>query len=293
MAVRPAAPWRSSLGPGLAICLLLVACRHTTDTPRWVRHFDYAPGSLHRIEIGDFGYPFVPVGFGRDTLWLPFDTGNMVGLTLESSKFAGLDLPCTDRRNLRDSAGRLTSSSCVAHGVEATVFGVKRDTLSIFEFQHESLPGLVGPAQLPGTRFTIDYAAGVLAADSGADVDTVTGFVAIPLVRSPRLPRLILVPGRVRGHDVLIEVDTGKSRTTIDRRLVGRLGLEAGPDGVSIGTVQLGPLTWTVDAARVVDTSGTSDGLPMPISIGLGSDLLAEFVFTVDYSNNRFWIPGS
>lgn len=270
--------------------LLLASCQHAPEGPGWLARFGYAPESLHHVEIGDFGFPFVPLGIGFDTLWLPFDTGNMVGLTLESSTFQGLGLPCSDRRNLRDSGGRLTSSSCVAHGVRATVFGVEYDSISVFEFNHESLPGLVGPGAIPGNRFTLDYDARILAIDAGADLDSVPGFVSIPLVRSARLPLLILVIGRVQGRRVLIEIDTGKSRTTVDRGLVELLALNATSDGVRVGTIELGPRTWLVEAARVVDTSGISKGLPMPISLGIGSDLLDDFVFTVDYSTGRLWI---
>ena len=274
--------------------LLLGACQGVPEGPEWLPLFDYSVESLRDIEIGDFGYPFVPVDFGRDTLWLPFDTGNMVGLTVEARVFRSLGLPCHERRNRRDSGGQLISSSCVANGVEATVFGVLHDSVTVFEFDHESLPGLVGPGTIPGDRFTLDYGARLLAIDGGSGPDTVPGFVSVPLVRSPRLPRLVLVGGRVQGHDVLVEIDTGKSRSTIDRALVSLLALAETSAGVRVGKVELGPRSWTVEAARVVDTSGISEGLPVPISFGIGSDLLAGFVFTVDYGTSRLWIevPG-
>lgn len=89
---------------------------------------------------------------------------------------------------------------------------------------------------------------------------------------------------------MLIEIDTGKSRTTINRSVVEDLGLEETPAGAVVGKIQLGPRTFTVSSAKVVDTSGISRGLPMPISFGLGSDILSEFVFTVDYDLGRLWI---
>ncbi len=274
----------------LTLSFMIAACQHSPKAPAWMTSFAYAPEALHRIEIRAFGFPFVPVQIGADTLWLPFDTGNMVGLTLESKTFQGLGLPCSGRRNLRDSGGRLTSSSCVAQGVAATVFGVANDSVSVFEFNHDSLPGLVGPGSVPGNRFTLDYGASALAIDDGAGPDSVPGFIALPLVQSARLPLLILVMGRVQDHDVLIEIDTGKSRTTIDRGLVELLAEGETSEGARVGTVELGPRTWLVESARVVDTSGISKGLPIPISLGIGSDLLSEFVFTVDYSSGQLWI---
>lgn len=270
--------------------LACAGCGPVQEAQSWLTWFGYADESVHQVEVGTFGYPFFPVSFGRDTLWLPLDTGNMVGLTLEAEEFRRLDLPCSDRTNRRDSAGRLVSSSCVAHGVEAALLGARYDSISVFEFEHESLPGLVGPETIPGTRFTVDYGAGLLAVDDAVGPDTVPGFASLPLVRSPQLPLLVLVRGRVQGRDVLVEIDTGKSRTTVDRRLVDLLAMDETPGGAQVGVVELGPRTWTVDRARVVDTSGISRGLPEPISLGIGSDLLAGFVFTVDYRAGRLWI---
>ena len=103
-------------------------------------------------------------------------------------------------------------------------------------------------------------------------------------------PRLILVQGRVNGVEVLIEIDTGKSRTAIDRSFVRRLALEESPRGARVGTVKVGPRSTEVSWARIVDTSGISRELVRPISLGLGSDTLSRFVWTVDYKQGRLWI---
>ncbi len=89
------------------------------------------------------------------------------------------------------------------------MFGAVHDSVSIYEFSHEILPGLVGPGMIPGSRFTMDYGGGVLAVDGGRGPEVVPGFVSLPLVRSARHPRLILVQGRVGEQNVLIEIDTG------------------------------------------------------------------------------------
>ena len=274
----------------VAVVALLSSCQATPGGPDWRETFHYKVESLQPIEIRQMGFPFITVELGGDTVWLPFDTGNMVGLTLESAVFHRLALACSSKWDRLDSGGNPISTGCIAHGQNVTVFGAMHDSISIYEFSHERLPGLVGPGMLPGSRFTMDYEMGVMAVDGGTGPEVVPGFVSLPLVRSPRHPRLILVQGKVRGHDVLIEIDTGKSRTTIDRELVGVLDLERTPDGVRIGRIELGPREPSVSSARIVDTSGISEGLPMPISLGIGSDILAGFVFTVDYGARRLWI---
>lgn len=274
----------------MGLLIVAASCGARRDAIPWQTSFRYSADALHAFEVRNFGFPYVPVGFGRDTLWLPFDTGNMVGLTIETEVFARLGLPCSETHNRRDSAGHLVSTSCTAHGVSTNVFGKESDSTSVFEFSHEALPGLVGPDQIPGTRFTMDYGRGVLAIDDQSSPTSVAGFEAVRLVQSPRRPRLVLVHGRVDGREVIVEIDTGKSRTTIDRALVDALQLEETAAGVRIDRVELGPRSWSVEAARVVDTSGTSAGLPARISLGIGSDVLAGFVFTVDYASGYMWV---
>ena len=210
----------------LLFVLNSAACKSEPDAQGWPALFGYSPTAMHSFEIGPFGYPYVPVGIGSDTLWLPFDTGNMVGLTLQVDTFLRLALPCSESHNRRDSAGQLVSTGCIAHGVRTSLFGTESDSTSVYEFVHETLPGLVGPTSMPGTRFTIDYRERILAIDNRSGPVAIEGFEALPLISSPTHPRLILVGGRVEGREVIIEIDTGKSRTTIDRELVGAPHLE-------------------------------------------------------------------
>jgi len=264
------------------------------DQPAWVQGFGYARSALNEVEIGAYGYPFIPVVMSGDTVLLAFDTGNMAGLTLSSDLFTRLNLPCSDAWDRLDSAGEVVSTGCTALGVRASLLGQEYDSLRVLEFFHETLPGLVGPGLLPGSRFTIDYVAGLLACDSLASPASVRGFTGIPLVRSGRHPHLILVEGEVNGRPALIEIDTGKSRTTVDRTWVEESRLEETETGVALEQVTLGPLTWSVESARVVNTSGISEGLPGRISVGIGSDLLRDFVVTVDYARSMLWVedPG-
>ena len=97
----------------------------------------------------------------------------------------------------------------------------------------------------------------------------------------------------MRGTDVLVEIDTGKSRTTIDQTLVEALGLRVTPQGAELGGVRLGSWEWTVPSARVVNTSAISSGLPDRIALGIGSDVLRDFVLTVDYRSGRLWLAPS
>jgi len=187
------------------------------------------------------------------------------------------------RAEVQSATGRLPRS-------RVEVFGAHCDSVSVFEFFHPSVPGLVGPSQLPGTRFTIDYGKRLVATDSSTASDIGPPFEAFPLVRSPRHPLFILTCAQLQGEDTLVEIDTGKSRTTIHRSLVEAWGLRVTDQGAEVGTVPLGSWRWTVGSARVVDTSGISVDLPAEIALGIGSDVLRDFVLSVDYRSGHLWL---
>jgi len=94
---------------------------------------------------------------------------------------------------------------------------------------------------------------------------------------------MLVVRGAVNGEPVLIQLDTGKSRTCVDPAFAARLGLPPAPDGVSIRELSLGGVSFLVSSAKRVSFSGISQDLPEPIAVGIGSDVLARLLLTVDY----------
>jgi hypothetical protein len=259
--------------------------------PGWIRVFGYAPSSVHSIEIGKFGYPYVTVRVAGKQLTLPFDTGNMVGVSVSTDLFDQLGLTATESYERRNSAGEVVGKLRVADSVDVSMLGRELGATRVYELAHPDLPGLVGPISLGRGHFTIDYGSKKMALGTGPLPDAVMGFNAIPLVRSSRHPRLILVRGTVEGREVLIELDTGKSRTVINPALASESGLKRGRRGVAIKELRIGDLSFGVPSAKEVDQTAIDPDLREPILAGIGSDLLSRFVWTVDYEAGVLWIP--
>ena len=229
---------------------VLTTASAVAQQPSWVAQLGYRPDEVFAVRRGYLGMPFLEVAIGDSTYWLLFDTGNMVGLTLATPLLDQLRLPESGRWDRLDSDGRVIGSY---RRVRAPVVRVLGRTLAdqvIFEFSDTALGGLVGPDALPGTRFTLDYRAGILAITRSPLEGVPLGFAALPLMRSSRLPRLILASGRVNGRPVLIEFDTGASRTNIDPALVQALSLPRAGNGVRIDSLAIGPLVFAVPSAR-------------------------------------------
>ncbi|NIR50999.1 hypothetical protein GWO43_20530 [candidate division KSB1 bacterium] len=104
---------------------------------------------------------------------------------------------------------------------------------------------------------------------------------------------LILVRGTIEDREVLLELDTGKSRTVINPTLASALALERRPQGVTINSLRIGDLSFEVLSAKEVDQTAIDPDLPQPILAGVGSDILSRFVWTVDYDAGVLWIPVS
>jgi predicted aspartyl protease len=231
--------------------------------------------------------PFVEVTIGNSTHRLLFDTGNTVGLTLATRLLDQLNLPETGRWDRLGSDGRVVGTYRQVRAPRVRLLGRTLAGQTIFEFGDPDLTGLVGPDALPGSRFTLDYRARALAVSSSPLEVVPPGFVALPLTRSWRHPRLILAMGRVNGRSVLIEFDTGASRTNIDPQLVRDLALPAARNGVRIDSLEIGPLRFVVPSAKVVPKSGIDPTLTLPIQIAVGSDILGRVTLTVDYAEGR------
>ncbi len=272
---------------GLLIVLGLLACCRTPE-PSWRVGLGYRQAEAFRVRVGRYGYPYVKVGVNGRPVEVVFDTGNMTGLTLSRDTAEELGLLEDGSAQMYDSGGSETDRVRRFRVDRLGVFGEELRQQHAVE-QLGDLPGLLGPPLLQNRRFTLDYEAGLLAVSESPLPKDARAGSALPLVWSSRLPGLVVVRGIANGQPVLVELDTGKSRTTVDGALVTRLGLQkagwraAWRPGVTVPDLQLGPHKFSVPSAKVVSLSGISDGLPEPIAMGVGSDILSQVVFTVDY----------
>ena len=257
--------------------------------PEWVSSLDYLPTDVHPIRIGAYGYPFVRLEVDGVELELPFDTGNMVGLSLAPAWIERLSLPRIDEWRSRASDGTLRGTYGIHVADRVVAFGIETRKERVFEFVHPDLPGLLGPQALRDRRFTLDYRNRVLAATDrplAEPEETATGLVGtagvLPLVPSSRHEDLLLVWGEIHGERVLMQIDTGKSRTTIDPELARSLGLEETGNGVVVDRLRFGGRDFTVPSAKLVVLRQIDAELSDPILVGIGSDILRQVVVTVD-----------
>jgi hypothetical protein len=255
----------------------------------WREIFSYSPQEVFPIEVGTYGYPFIQARIRDLDLALAIDTGNMQGILI-SPKIAGkLKLETSGGIRRLDSAGNPVGTFKQFQIDQIQMLGKSWRNQSAMENNNTRLNGLIGPKYL-GSRFSLDYRLRVLAvSDSAIDPENIS-VQPLEMVRSERNPLLIIVRGQVGKRPVLIELDTGKSRSTLDPSLAAELGLPQTLGGYRLEDLRLGGLSFAVANAKAVDFSGISGDLEEPILVGAGSDILSKVVLTVDYRLRRVWL---
>jgi predicted aspartyl protease len=277
-----------------AFVLLLgswAAAQTASPTPVWVSELGYKPEELFPITINRYGFPMVTVEIDGTPLALVFDTGNTTGLSLSTENAEKLRLQTTGAATSYDTNNTALSQDRVFRAGQVTSLGRKWKDVPVHELRGTALPGLIGPVFLRGRRFTIDYKNKILAVSS-SDLPKNAAGDRLPLL--PTYYRgMIVVRGLVNGREVLIQIDTGKSRTCVDPVLIRELKLPKVGNGYRIEQIRLGTVDFSTSPAKDVDFSGIGEGLPGPILLGIGSDVLANVVFTVDYRSGvaMLWWP--
>jgi predicted aspartyl protease len=249
-------------------------------TPRWRQSLGYMRSELHPIELKG-RMPVVRAVVNTTEVQMLFDTGNMSRLAVPNRVAEELKLQVVDQVRMYDGKGTQIGTSPVYTMDSLKVFG---DTL----FDQRAVTsgidiGLIGPHFVDGGRFTLDTISKCLAISS-TRLPEDAGANIIPLVKSSEFDYLIVVHGFINGRSVLMEIDTGKSRSVIDPELAKELSLPVTENGYRIGAVGLGTLTFEVPSAKASSLRGISDGLPEPMLAGIGADILSQVLFTVDYT---------
>jgi predicted aspartyl protease len=261
-----------------------VSCREPQKRLHWQEELEYRPNEIFPIKIGKYGYPYVQVIINDQELEMAFDTGNMSGLLVAPEAADRLSLCSVGESQHYDSSGEVIGTFRVFKVPKLKVF----DKVWIEERAHEhtgsGLIGLIGPRYVYGKRFTLDYQNEVIAVSESPLPRVERENSIFPLIQSESLKGLIVIKGLVNGEQVLIEIDTGKSRTCVDSALIKKIDLPEVEGGYRIDEIQLGPYSFKVASAKKVSFRGMSDDFAEPILFGVGSDLLSQVVLSVDYS---------
>lgn len=274
--------------PFLLLLLLLQGGPQAGRLPApWIHSLGYRPEELFPITVGRHGFPYLPALINGRKVDLLVDTANMTGLFMHPDLAARLGLPASGYWTRLEADGSEVGRYRVFQVAELTVFGEVWKDERARERTEAGLEGAIGPRFLRGKRFTLDYRNGLMAVSQSPLPEPAAVGETFPLSAAEDYEGMILVRGAVNGRPVLIQLDTGKSRTCVDPRLASALRLPKTADGYRVDEIRLGSFSFVVPSAKEVSFKGISKGLPEPILLGIGSDILSRVVLTVDYPGKR------
>ena len=266
------------------LILLTLGFQPSKPSVPWQEALKYRQNELFPVTIGKYGFPLVSVAVNGKNLNLVWDTGNMAGLLINPDVAKRLGLGVAGESKYYDTSGALLGTHEIYGISELNLFGKTWANLQADEFWQNDLDGTIGPRFVLKRRFTLDYQNKVIAvSDSLLPTQNSIGDM-LPLISSSRYPGMIVIEGKVNGRTVLIQVDTGKSRTCVDPALATALGLPQAKNGYQIRDLEIGHYSFSVPSAKEVNFKGISQELPQPILLGIGSDILSQVVMSVDYS---------
>ena len=275
----------------LMLMYFIAGCSYDVglDRNEWADRYDFENDEVFSIEIGDYGFPFIDVDINDKDIKMMFDTGNMVGLLVSANVAEQLDLNKIGEYIERDASGNIRGNYDIFDSEEVFVFG-KNINIKIRESFSDSFEGIIPPSLLSNKRFTIDYSNEFIGVSENYFPKSIVKNKTFRLITNTDFPHLNSMPvikGVVNGQEVFIQLDTGKSRTVVDEKLIEVLDLQLNKRGYKIESIKLGSFEFSVTNAKRGNFNGISRGYPGPIMLGLGSDIISEFVFTVDYPNQK------
>ena len=267
------------------IVIVLLRCHSDMSRNEWAKRYGFEKGEVYNIKIRAYGFPYIETIIKNEKVSMMFDTANMTGIQVSAELAKQLKLEKIGELKHYDSAGNIRGSYNVFDSEEIFILGKKIKGEIIYEGVSNDLEGILPPSLLLEKRFTIDYNNKFIGVSKNNFPDIKKeGF---PLISNSRYPGMPVVEGIVNGEKVLIQLDTGMSRTCIDENLVRKLNLPANNSGYEINSIKLGSYEFSVTNAKETSYQGISDGYPEPIMLGIGSDIISKIVFTVDYINER------
>lgn len=272
------------LGIFLAFIIIMTGCGKPIETlVHWQEKYGYKPDQVYSMDVDENGLPHVKVAVNDSILDMILDTGNMHGMSIELDKARQLRLARIDSWDGEDYRRGPIGKYSIFHAVSIDVFKREWKNQRIYESSFDEYDGSIGPMYISKERFTLDYKNKLIGVGYSQGPVNDKNVSVLPIVDNLTYKRMIVVKGKVNGHEVLIQIDTGRTRTTIDPKLVNKLKLSRTNEGYIIDSILLGDYDFSVPNAKEADLSELDKDYSEPVLLCIGSDVISRMVLTIDY----------
>jgi len=263
-----------------------------TSFPQWTQDLGYQKTQIYRLTLSGLGCPVVGVNVSGVTVHLLLDSGTARGFIVTNS---GPSIPhhVLEREEELNPDGSHRGESYVIRIETMSVLGetfknVEGALVDWRMFSSEPFDGTVGLDFFLNRRLTLDYRSGRVAAAPSVLPERLDSrrYVSVDLLDSPKgQGHVLYVRAKVNGREAIVYLDTGYNVSFISPDFadgsprVERTGkFKVFRDGVPL---ELGGQKFVLNDLRESPIN-RGGGFGLPVALELGSDVLSNFVVTID-----------
>ncbi len=268
----------------------------------WVRDLQYRSDQLYPLFLGSTGCPLVQVDVAGTAVSLLFDTGAARGFLL-TNHAPRVPYAVRGRSEELNADGSHRGESLDIQVDSISVLGeaFHRVSGSVSDWQlfsSEPFDGAVGLDFFRTRRVTLDYTAGkigVTALPIQKSLDA-RRYVALTLVEPPESQgKVLYARARVNGLDAIVYFDTGTNVSFIDPAFAVGLARVQRPGRFPMFREHV-PVEFAGRAFTFEDLRETpirrGTNFDAPVALVLGSDILSQFIVTIDLRANKLVLGG-
>jgi len=264
-----------------------------TTSQMWLKDLGYDREQVYPLSFTTLGCPLIEVDISGIKMPLMLDSGTAHGFVVTDH---APPVPHRVKERLEElnaDGGYRGESFQIAVDrmtVLGRVFENTSGSLSDWRmFSSEPFNGTVGLDFFLDRRFTLDYRLAKVAASTSPLPEKLDHkrYAYLDLIDAPRSQgNLLYARGSVTGHDVLVYFDTGYNVSFIDPQYAGDFARIVRP-GVRFSVfregvpLQLGGHAFVLNELRE-DAIKRGSGFGLPVAFVIGSDVLSQFLITVD-----------
>lgn len=269
--------------------------------PDWTKRLDYRPDELHPIRLQINFIPLVEVKVNGSPLWVKFDTGCSTGFSLTSAVEDKIEHTVTGTSTERNPDGSYRGETTLATIDSLEVFGdiytpVKTSFTDWRIFSTLKFNGLLGLKYFKAKRVTLDYKRKIIGISKRSffyEENKDDSRSVVPLLEATGgQAGLIYVLGKVRGHPTVFYLDTGSSASFIDPSMLNPTDIIKGKRYLFTENINMtiGDMDFTVKELRVQEQRREGADFEYLQTVKLGSDVLKNFLITIDKITNQLML---
>ena len=280
----------------LAVLVTLLDSFEALQTS-WAEKLDYRQDELFPIKLQINSIPLVEVKVNGFPLWVIFDTGCSTGFSLTSAvakKIAHKVTGTSTERNPDGSyRGEITLATIASLEVFENKYAPVETSFTDWRiFSTLKFNGLLGLKYFKNKKVTIDYKTKKIGiSERPLEYRAISdnfGIVVLLLEASRNQTDLIYVLGKVKGRPTVIYLDTGSSASFIDPSMLDANEIKKGQKHLLAENVEMSidDFPFTVKRLRVREQR-RGVNFEYPQTVKLGSDVIRDFLITIDKITNR------